>query len=152
MWLLLIPAAILGYFVYEKVHAAPVAEKPGTPPATPPVVTPGAKPGLGTIDGHGTGVITEAPGVPPGILQVDPLAAAAAAAASAQQAQQASAAAQAASQVNQLQNNPAAAVQQAAIAAEVAKQEIIAALNTPETDRTPEQAALLSGLASLPTA
>ena len=106
----------------------------------PGVVTPGAVPGLGTIDGHGTGVVAGVP-VPPvaGLDPNDPNAAAILAAAT-----------KAAQQIQQ-QQDPNATTAAAAAAAESIKQQLIAAMNTPATDRTPEQLALLGGLASLPT-
>jgi len=162
MWLLLVPlAGLLGYLVYDKTHKASLPDAKKDAPVTPPsVITPGKVPGTGTIDGHGTGVLEPGAAMPPlasipgtGILgpipQPDPIAAAAAAAKVAQQKAQEQAAAAAAAQIA-AQQNPNATVAQAALAAETLKLQMIDALNTPAGDRTPEQLALLSGLASLP--
>lgn len=155
MWaLLLIPAAALAGYVYTQRQpkisapskdAKPPAPSPNTkvdghgtgliiPPVAgvpaPPnnLAFPGAGLGLpraGTVDGHGTGLLTP---------QADPIAAAAAAAAAHLAALQ----------------SPGASTAAAAAAAEATRMQIITALNTAEGDRTPEQLALLSSIASLP--
>jgi len=91
--------------------------------------------GLGTVDGHGTGVLQDPSGPVAGV-PLDP---------------QLAAFAQQAAQQIAAQQNPGASTAQTAAAAEVLRQQIIAAMNTPQADRTPEEAALLSGVASLPT-
>ncbi len=160
MWaLLLIPAAALGGYLYSQRHPSATASKDAAPPA----------PGTGTVDGHGTGVLTgPVAGVPvppggtavPGLgtvdghgtgsLDGDSIAAAAAAALAAQNLASQKAAADAAARIAQ-QQNPGAAGAAAGAAAEAVRIQLITALNTPETDRTPEQLALLDSLASLPT-
>lgn len=158
MWILLLPAAVVVASLVSKAKTGSFnpAELLVQQPAAP-IVTPGAQPGLGTVDGHGTGVlqgpvagVPVPPAGPPAVLNLptaptkgidpnDPNAAAILAAATL-----------AAQQIAR-ERDPAASTQAAADAAEVVKQQIIAAMNTPAADRSPEELALLSGLSSLPT-
>ncbi len=167
MWaLLLIPAAALGGYLYSQRNPSPSASKDAKP-----------LPGTGTVDGHGTGVLTgpvagvpappTGPAVPglglglPGTGNVDghgtgsidlapnALDAAAAAQKVMNEIAAKQAAALAAQQIAQ-QQGPGGDVAAAAQAAEAIRIQIINALNTPEGDRTPEQLALLSSVAGLP--
>ena len=156
MWLIVLPiAAAAGALLYKQTHPKPAA----TPtPAAPPVpqdpiavaaakaaalatgnafefpdaqgkfTLPGATP---TVDGHGTGVL---------FTTTD-------------KATQEQEAAKAAAELVAKQNQPSASSPEgtaAGLAAEAMKNQIITALNTPQTDRTPEQLALLNSVSALP--
>lgn len=114
---------------------------PGAPPDALPGNIPGNiprnNPGTGVFDGHGTGVSDQLPTLAQAAQQ---------AAAQQAAAQLAAAAAQQAG----TKKPTVPTVADAATAAEDMKNRILAAMNTPEGDRSPEQLALLQNLAGLP--